>query len=199
MSTSLFGLASSDLQANTTIQSLKQAGFRIEDISVFYPDKNDTDELPSNDDTNAPEKAIAGGATGGVIGGALGWMVGIGMMAIPGVGPFIAAGPIMAALSGAVIGAAVGSLTGVLIGLGMTEFDAKKYESKIRNGAILLVVHGESRALAGRARQIFQAAGIDDIGSSGEAGTTLSSPTDEKVDQAKVATEKNRRQGTDAR
>jgi hypothetical protein len=169
MSTSVYALATNDVQANNIVASLQNAGFRSDDISVLFPDKTSTRDFAHEKNTKAPEGAATGGTAGGVIGGALGWMAGIGMLAIPGVGPFIAAGPIMAALSGAAIGAAVGGLTGTLIGLGMPEYEAKRYEGKIREGRILISVHADNGEWASRAKKIFKDSGAEDIGSSGEA------------------------------
>lgn len=187
MPTSVYGLASSDREANSVVQALKGAGFRMDDISVLFPDKTSTRDFAHEKNTKAPEGAAAGGATGGVVGGALGWMVGIGMLAIPGVGPFIAAGPILAALSGAAIGAAVGGLTGTLIGLGMPEYEAKRYEGKIREGRILISVHADSSDWADRAKKILKDGGIEDIGASSEAGAKTKSPVgDPKAIAAKA-------------
>jgi hypothetical protein len=176
MPTSVYGLCSSDREANDVVQALKSAGFRVDDISVLFPDKTSTRDFAHEKNTKAPEGAAAGAGTGGVLGGALGWMVGIGALAIPGVGPFIAAGPIMAALSGAAIGAAVGGLTGALVGMGMPEYEAKRYEGKIREGRILISVHADNGDWADRAKKILKDQGVEDIGSSGEAGAKTKSP-----------------------
>jgi outer membrane lipoprotein SlyB len=171
MPTSVYGLAASDTQANSAVKALESAGFRIDDISVLFPDKSSSRDFAIEKHTRAPEGAAAGGATGGIVGGALGWIVGIGALAIPGVGPFIAAGPILAALSGAAIGAAVGGLTGTLIGLGLSEYEAKRYEGKIREGGILISVHADNHDWVGRAKKVFTEKGITDIGASGEAAS----------------------------
>ena len=176
MSTSVYALATSDTQANTIVQSFKNAGFRYDDISVLFPDKASTRDFAHEKNTKAPEGAVAGGATGGVVGGALGWMAGIGLLAIPGVGPFIAAGPILAALSGAAVGAAVGGLTGSLIGMGMPEYEAKRYEGKIREGRILISVHADNGEWASRAKKLFKDAGAEDIGASSEASADIKAP-----------------------
>lgn len=175
MATSVYGLIATDIQANALVTALHQAGFRADDISVLFPDKSSTRDFAHEKHTKAPEGAATGGATGGVVGGALGWMAGIGLLAIPGIGPFIAAGPIMAALSGAAIGAAVGGLTGSLIGLGIPEFEAKRYEGKIRNGHILVSVHADNGEWAGKAKKIFKDNGAEDISSSGEASADIKS------------------------
>jgi hypothetical protein len=182
MSTSVYCLATSDLHANTMVDALKRDGFRVDDISVLFPDRTSSRDFAHEKNTKAPEGTATGGVTGGVLGGALGWMVGIGALAIPGVGPFIAAGPIMAALGGAAVGAAVGGLTGGLIGLGIPEYEAKRYEGKIREGRVLISVHADNSEWAGKAKQIFKDCGGEDIGSSGEAGADTKSPVGNKRD-----------------
>ena len=187
MPTSVYGLAASDSQANNLVQALTTAGFRADDVSVLFPDTSSSRDFAHEKHTKAPEGAAAGGATGGVVGGALGWMVGIGLLAIPGVGPFIAAGPILAALSGAAIGAAVGGLTGTLIGLGIPEYEAKRYEGKILKGGILISVHADNGEWTDRAKQIFTNHGIEDISSSSEAGAKTASKVGERTTTEKAA------------
>jgi hypothetical protein len=116
-----------------------------------------------------PEGASIGASTGGAVGGTIGLLAGIGALAIPGLGPFIAAGPIMAALSGGAIGAGVGGLTGALVGLGIPEYEAKRYEGKVKEGGILISVHSENSDETNRAKDIFKEAGAHDISSTGEA------------------------------
>lgn len=166
---SIFCIAQTEKQAIEIIQQLKVEGFQHDDISVLFPDKQGTRDFAHKHETKAPEGAVTGAGTGGVVGGALGWLAGIGALAIPGVGPFIAAGPIMAALSGAAVGATVGGITGALVGMGIPEFEAKRYEGKIRNGNILISVHSENNRNAEKARTIFEKAGAQDIASSSEA------------------------------
>ena len=168
MAKAVFGLVDTDSQAERIVENLKVAGFRNNDISVLFPDKGGTRDFAHEKATKAPEGAAAGAGTGTVVGGVLGWLVGIGSLAIPGVGPFIAAGPIMAALAGAGVGAAVGGLSGALIGLGIPEYEAKQYEGKIRQGNILISVHSEDRDEVKRAKEIFERAGAHDISSTGE-------------------------------
>ncbi len=170
--TSVFCLATSRDQADRIVDQLKNASFSNNDISVLFPDKGTTRDFAHEKNTKAPEGAVAGAGTGGVIGGALGWIAGIGALAIPGVGPFIAAGPIIAALSGVAIGATVGGIAGGLIGLGIPEFEAKRYEGKVKAGNLLLSVHTESSEEITRARDIFTKAGAQDICTSGEASTS---------------------------
>lgn len=168
---SVFCIASSRDQADRIVDQLKNANFSNNDISVLFPDKGTTKDFAHEKNTKAPEGAVAGAGTGGVVGGALGWIVGIGALAIPGVGPFIAAGPILAALSGAAIGAAAGGIAGGLIGLGIPELEAKRYEGKVKEGNILLSVHTENPEEINRARDIFKQAGAQDICVTGEAST----------------------------
>src|SRR6266850_5159110 len=131
---SVFCLARDERQACAIVEELQSAGFSNNDISVLLPDRAGTRDFAHEKGTKAPEGAVAGATTGGLLGGALGWLEGIGALAIPGVGPFIAAGPIMAALSGAAVGATVGGLTGALVGMGIPEFEAKRYEGRIKEG-----------------------------------------------------------------
>lgn len=165
----VFCTARSVEQAEAIVAELKRAGFANDDISALFPDKSGSRDFAHEHNTKAPEGATAGAGAGGLLGGALGWLVGIGTIAIPGVGPFIAAGPIMAALGGAAVGATVGGLGGALVGLGMPELEAKQYEGKIRSGNILLSVHTEDGDERSRAKDIFKRAGADDIAGAGEA------------------------------
>jgi len=165
---SVFCLAQDEAQACRIVDDLKSAGFSNTDISVLLPDKSGTRDFAHEKNTKAPEGAITGAGTGGVVGGVLGWLAGIGSLAIPGIGPFIAAGPIMAALSGAAIGAAAGGLVGTLVGMGIPEFEAKRYESKIREGRILISVHAENSDESKRAKEIFERNRAQDIASAGE-------------------------------
>jgi len=169
MAQAVFCLAKTETQAVTIVNRLRAAGFSANDISVLFPDKTGTKDFAHEHHTKAPEGAATGAGTGGVLGGALGWLMGIGALAIPGLGPFIAAGPIMAALGGAAAGAALGGLTGALIGYGIPEYEAKRYEGKIREGNLLISVHTEDRDERARARQIFEEAGGEDIADTEEA------------------------------
>lgn len=169
---SVFCIATSIEQADRIVDQLKAANFSNNDISALFPDKGTTRDFAHEKNTKAPEGAVAGASTGGVIGGALGWIAGIGALAIPGVGPFIAAGPIIAALSGAAVGAAVGGIAGGLIGLGIPEIEAKRYEGKVKEGNILISVHTESSEEITRAKDIFTKAGAQDICTTGEASAT---------------------------
>lgn len=162
-------IAASREESDQIVDQLKSASFSNNDISVLFPDKGTTRDFAHEKNTKAPEGAVAGAGAGGVIGGALGWVAGIGALAIPGVGPFIAAGPIIAALSGAAVGAAAGGIAGGLIGLGIPEIEAKRYEGKVKAGNILLSVHTDNADEITRARDIFTQAGAQDICVTGEA------------------------------
>ncbi len=168
---SVFCIANTRAKAEQIVENLKDANFSNNDISVLFPDKETTRDFAHEKNTKAPEGAVAGAGAGGVIGGALGWTAGIGVLAIPGVGPFIAAGPIIAALSGAAVGATVGGIAGALIGLGIPEIEAKRYEGKIKQGNILISVHTEDGRELDRAKAIFTSAAALDICSTGEAST----------------------------
>jgi hypothetical protein len=165
---SVFCLARDEAQAVRIVEDLKAAGFSNNDISVLLPDKGSTREFAHEKGTKAPEGTVTGAGTGGVLGGVLGWLVGIGALAIPGLGPFIAAGPIMAALSGVAVGAAAGGLVGALVGMGIPEYEAKRYETRLREGRILISAHSENSEETRRAKEIFQRAGAEDIASAGE-------------------------------
>jgi hypothetical protein len=162
-------LVDTDEQAHATVAQLTAAGFSQDDISVLFPDKGSTKEFAHQKETKLPEGATVGAGTGGVLGGTVGLLAGLGALAIPGLGPFIAAGPLMAALSGGAIGAGLGGLTGALVGLGIPEYEAKRYEGKVKEGGILISVHSESHDETKRAKEIFKAAGAHDISSTGEA------------------------------
>ena len=178
-------IATSRGQADQIVNQLKTANFSNNDISVLFPDKGTTRDFAHEKNTKAPEGAVAGAGTGGVIGGALGWVAGIGALAIPGVGPFIAAGPIIAALSGAAVGATVGGIAGGLIGLGIPEIEAKRYEGKIKAGNLLISVHTEDSKEIARAKDIFTKAGAQDICTTGEASTPKEMKAGERAPYSK--------------
>jgi hypothetical protein len=178
---SVFCIATSRDQAEQIVAQLKNTNFSNNDISVLFPDKGSSRDFAHEKNTKAPEGAVTGAGTGGVLGGALGWIAGIGALAIPGVGPFIAAGPIIAALSGAAIGATVGGIAGGLIGLGIPELEAKRYEGKVKAGNILISVHTENSEEITRAKDIFNSAGAQDICTTGEASTPKGSKADNRA------------------
>jgi hypothetical protein len=168
MAKAVFCIVDAETKAQAIADDLRAAGFSGNDISALFPDKEGTRDFAHEKNTKAPEGAATGAATGGLLGGALGWLAGIGALAIPGVGPFVAAGPIMAALGGAAVGAATGGLTGALVGLGMPELEAKQYEAKIRSGNILMSVHTEDGEERKKAKAIFERHHASDIASGGE-------------------------------
>lgn len=163
MMSTVFGFTDDVTEAEDLVDELRTAGFGRDAISVLYPDTREPRATHFDNSTKAPEGAVAGVGTGGVVGGALGWLTGIGALAIPGLGAFIAAGPIMAALSGAAVGAAVGGVTGGLVGLGIPEYEAKHYEGKVREGKILVSVACQSPSECHTAREIFAAAHAADV------------------------------------
>jgi hypothetical protein len=167
MKSSVYCIATTEGQADRIVRELQTVGFSNDDISVLFPDTRGTRDLGHEKHTKAPEGATTGAGTGGIVGGALGWLAGIGTLAIPGVGPFIAAGPILAALSGAAVGATVGGLTGALIGAGIPEYEVKRYEGKLASGNILSV-HCGTREESKRVREVFDRAGAEDVSDSGE-------------------------------
>ena len=167
--TAVFGIYPTYSAVQDGVESLKAAGFRNTDISVLMPENVGTKDFAHEKNTKAPEGAATGAGAGALLGGGLGWLVGIGALAIPGLGPFIAAGPIMAALAGVGVGTAVGGLTGALIGMGIPEYEAKRYEGRIRNGGILLSVHSDNSDWTKKAKKILESTGADDITSTGEA------------------------------
>jgi hypothetical protein len=169
MAKAVFCILRTQAQAESVVDSLRASGFSNNDISVLFPDKTSSREFAHQKSTKAPEGATTGAGTGGVIGGVLGWLAGIGALSIPGVGPLIAAGPIMAALSGGAVGAAVGGIAGALVGMGIPEYEAKRYEGRIREGNILVSVHSENMEESRRAKQIFEDADAEDISSAGES------------------------------
>ena len=152
------------------VDVLKESGFRNTDISVLFPEKVVSKDFAQKKHTRAPEGAAAGAGTGAILGGTLGWLVGIGALAIPGLGPFIAAGPIMAALAGIGVGGTVGGITGALIGMGIPEHEAKRYEVRVKEGGILLSVHSDNADWTKRAKEILVRTGAQDISVTGEGG-----------------------------
>lgn len=164
----VIGIFGNQTQAEQAVLALRNSGFVDNDISVLFPDKKGTRDFAHEQGTKAPEGAIAGVGAGGAVGGTLGLLAGIGALAIPGLGPFIAAGPILAALSGAAAGAAVGGITGALVGLGIPEIEAKQYEEKIKGGNILMSVHVEDRDHRKNAKHILEQAHATDICVTGE-------------------------------
>lgn len=171
----VFGIYSTRTAVENATDSLVQAGFPLSDISVLLPESlGGPKDMGTEKATKAPEGAAAGVTTGGVIGGTLGLLAGVGMLAIPGLGPFIAAGPIMAGLAGLGVGGAVGGVTGALIGMGIPEFEAKRYEGRLKKGGILLSVHCDTSDEIKRAKEVVERTGGEDVSSTGEASSNTS-------------------------
>ncbi len=164
-----FGLYPDQTTVSEAVDALKHAGFRNTDISVLFPENLGSKDFGHEKHTKAPEGAVAGASSGAILGGALGWLAGIGALAIPGIGPFIAAGPILAMLSGIGVGGTVGGFTGALVGVGIPEYEAKRYEGRIRNGGILLSVHCDNSDWAKRAKETLHHTGASDIATTSEA------------------------------
>lgn len=168
MATAIYCITKTSAQAERIVMSLRSSSVHDRDISVLFPDNKGSKEFAHEHNTKAPEGAVAGAGAGGVTGGVLGLLAGIGALAIPGVGPLIAAGPIMAALSGVAVGAAVGGIAGALIGMGIPEFEAKRYENLVKGGNILMAVHSENSETTKRVKEIFKAEGGEDISTTSE-------------------------------
>ncbi len=175
--TAVFGLFPSTSQAERGVDMLTNSGFRSDDISVLAPDAKTTKDFATEKNTKAPEGTATGATAGGAIGGTLGLLAGIGALAIPGLGPFIAAGPIMGALAGLGAGAATGGLIGALVGMGLPEYEAKRYEGHMKDGGVLLSVHCDNSDWVGKAKDILKSAGAHDISSSGEKAVSSHTTT----------------------
>ena len=169
--TAVFGIYPAYASVESGVAALRTAGFNSQDISVLFPEGSSSKAFAHEKNTKAPEGATAGVGTGAVLGGTLGWLVGAGALAIPGLGPFIAAGPIMAALAGVGVGGAVGGITGALIGMGIPEYEAKRYEGRVKDGGILLSVHCDSSDLKKLAKEVLENTGAQDISSTSEAAS----------------------------
>jgi hypothetical protein len=170
---SVFGIYSSRNSVESALTVLRDAGFPVTDVSVLLPENLGGREIATQKETKAPEGGTAGAGTGAVLGGALGWLVGIGALAIPGLGPFIAAGPIMAALAGAGVGGVVGGVTGALVGMGIPEYEAKRYEGRLQKGGILVSVHCDTSDEVNRAKDILNRTGAEDISSTKESSADI--------------------------
>src|SRR3954471_376457 len=177
MNKAIFCIAKSEEVAREIVEKLKVMGFAPNDISVLFADRSGTKDFAYEQNTKAPEGATTGGVLGAGAGGVLGWLAGIGTLAIPGIGPFLAAGPIMAALAGMAIGGATGGLIGALVGMGIPEFEAKRYEGKLREGNILISVHAEDAKQRARAKDVFEVAGAEDISYTSEASVPKAEST----------------------
>jgi hypothetical protein len=176
--TAVFGIYKDGTAAERAVDSLVAAGFPNSDISVLLPDTQSSKEFAHEKNTKAPEGTTTGVLSGGAVGGTLGLLAGIGALAIPGVGPFIAAGPIMGALAGLGVGGAVGGLVGALVGMGIPEYEAKRYEGRIKGGGVLLSVHCDSSEEISRAKEMLEQTGAEDVSSSGEKAVSSHTVTD---------------------
>jgi len=166
--TAVFGIYRNRLDVEQAVDALRAQGFRSTDISVLFPENEGTKDFAHEKATKAPEGTATGAGAGAVVGGTLGWLAGIGALAIPGVGPLIAAGPIVAALTGVGVGGAIGGISGALIGMGIPEYEAKRYEGRIKEGGILLSVHSDNSDWTRKAKDVLERTGADDVSSTGE-------------------------------
>jgi hypothetical protein len=173
----VFGIFSTVAAADNATDIFVKSGYAASNISALMPENLGQRQIGTEKATKAPEGATAGASTGAVLGGTLGLLAGIGALAIPGVGPLIAAGPIMATLAGLGVGGAVGGFTGALIGLGIPEYEAKRYEGRIKEGGILLSVHCDTSDQIKRAKEIMKVAGAEDISSTGESSADVKAGT----------------------
>ena len=178
--TAVFGLYPGVERAERAVDQLVNAGFSNADVSVLMADTQGSKDFAHEKQTKAPEGTTTGVAAGGTIGGTLGLLAGIGALAIPGVGPFIAAGPIMGALAGLGVGGAVGGLVGALVGMGIPEYEAKRYEGRVKNGAVLLSVHCDTSDEITRAKDLLKRTGAEDISSAGEEAVGAAAGRDAK-------------------
>jgi hypothetical protein len=167
--TAVFGIFPTIAATEAAVDVLRCSGFRTEDISALLPDNQGTKDFAHQKGTKAPEGAVTGASAGLVLGGALGWLAGTGALAIPGVGPLIAAGPILGALSGVGVGTVAGGIVGALVGMGIPEYEAKRYEGRVRTGKILISVHCDDSEWVRRAKELLEEAGGEDIASANEA------------------------------
>lgn len=179
--TAVFGIFTTEEGANRAVDRLLSAGFSSSDISALLPDNETTRAFAHEKHTKAPEGTTTGATTGGVVGGTLGLLAGIGALAIPGVGPLIAAGPIVAALAGMGAGGAVGGLLGALVGMGIPEYEAKRFEGAVKNGGTLVSVHCDFSDEIATAKRVLKEAGGQDIASTGEEGPSREKDRDRQV------------------
>src|ERR1017187_3229328 len=185
--TAVFGIYKSGAQAEKAVDRIIAAGFSNNDISVLLPDNQSSKEFAHEKNTKAPEGTVAGVTTGGIVGGTLGLLASVGALAIPGVGPFIAAGPIMAALAGLGVGGAVGGLVGALVGMGIPEYEAKRYEGHVKNGGVLLSVHCDTSDEIARAKDVLKQTGAVDIASAGETSVSTHGVADDKIVRERIS------------
>jgi hypothetical protein len=182
--TAVFGIYATAADAERAVDTLIAAGFPNQDISVLMPDTRTTRDFAHEKDTKAPEGTTVGVTTGGVVGGALGVLVGLGALAIPGLGPLVAAGPIVAGLAGLGAGGAVGGLVGALVGMGIPEYEAKRYEGRVKDGGVLLSVHCNSAEAVRRAKHTLEGTGAEDVASAGESAGVRTAAAAERPPEA---------------
>ncbi|HEX7666825.1 MAG TPA: DUF3341 domain-containing protein [Polyangiaceae bacterium] len=169
MKKSVIGVVETRQEAENIVRSARDAGFFLNDISVLFPDQTTTKDFAHELNTKAPEGAVAGGSAGGVVGGTIGLLAGLGAIAIPGLGPFVAAGPLMAALSGAAAGVTVGGVAGALVGFGIPEYEAKRYEGKVRGGNILVAIHVDNEEMKKSAENLLKSFNAHNVASKNES------------------------------
>lgn len=174
MKKSVIGIVETRSEAEAIVLKARDAGFFLNDISILFPDQTTTKDFAHENNTKAPEGAVAGGSAGGVIGGTIGLLAGLGALVIPGLGPFVAAGPLMAALSGAAAGVTVGGVTGALIGFGIPEIEAKRYEGKLRGGNILVAIHVDDAEMKDRAEKLLKKFNAHNVTSTSEVSAPAS-------------------------
>lgn len=178
----VFGIFSTQVEVERAVDLLIAADFPSSAISVLLPDSRSTRDFAHEKHTKAPEGTAAGATVGGVVGGTLGVLAGIGALAIPGIGPLIAAGPIVAGLAGLGAGGAVGGLVGALVGMGVPEYEAKRYEGRVKSGGTLLSVHCDTSDEIDRAKHLLQGAGATDVSSTSEtAGADVAEDDSQRV------------------
>jgi|HubBroStandDraft_1064217.scaffolds.fasta_scaffold10815_2 hypothetical protein len=178
--TATFAIFATRSAAESAVDRLIAAGFSNQDVSVLMSDNTSSREFATEKNTKAPEGTATGVSVGGVVGGTLGLLAGLGALAIPGVGPLIAAGPIMGALAGLGVGGAVGGLVGALVGMGIPEYEAKRYEGRVKDGGILVSVHCDTSEEISRAKDVLKQAGGEDIASSGEKSVSSHTASTDK-------------------
>jgi hypothetical protein len=179
--TAVFGIFQSRIGAERCVDLLLANNFRSDDVSVLTPDRASTKEFAAEKNTKAPEGSVTGGVAGGAVGGTLGLLAGVGALAIPGLGPFIAAGPIVAALAGGGAGAVAGGVIGALVGMGIPEYEAKRYEGRVKDGGTLISVHCDNSDWVSRAKDVLKQAGAEDISSAGEKSMSTHGVEETKV------------------
>lgn len=166
--TAVFGVYPTLDAAESAVRALRDRGFRATDVSILVPQNPGTKDLTHVRASKAPEGAAAGAGSGAVVGATLGWLAGIGALAVPGIGPLLAAGPIVAALAGAGAAGAIGGITGALVGMGIPEYEAKRYEGRVRRGGVLMSVHADDAEWVRKAKATMSDTGAEDISSAGE-------------------------------